>query len=81
MKPIVYEDNSPVSVGDIVMYKKRFSKALKGRVTYVFQADKNLERETNDYGVSVKLDNGKEVWIDISPVKCLNLVESNTDIK
>jgi len=61
MKPITYEDDQEVRVGDIVSVKSLFSKK-EGKVVYVCDVNKPFGPNKNDYGISIRFDGGKERW-------------------
>ncbi|MES9904942.1 MAG: hypothetical protein ABW168_19985 [Sedimenticola sp.] len=63
MKPIKYVSGELVKVGDIVEVREYFWKKYRGCVVYVYDPEKPiLPRGDNEYGISIRLDNGCELW-------------------
>ncbi|GAA6154527.1 hypothetical protein NBRC116587_39520 [Pseudoteredinibacter isoporae] len=62
MEPIKYTCGTVIKVGDNVQVRLRFGRKIRGKVIYVYNPDLASSRESNDYGVSIALENGKELW-------------------
>lgn len=62
MKPIRYGDGQLVMEGDEVEVRRWLRRPLSGRVVFVYDADRPVEREVNDYGVAIRLSDGSEIW-------------------
>ena len=68
MPPIHYwNTDEEVRPGDIVAFSRLLRRTRRGTVTSVFQSDAPARRELNDYGISVALDDGSEVWFGAAP--------------
>lgn len=67
MKPLQYASGELVREGDHVLIRRALRSALEGIVVYVCSVSAPIQREVNDYGLSVKLRNGKERWYSDSP--------------
>jgi hypothetical protein len=73
MKAIKYIDGTPVMAGDVVEIRRRLRSSLRGRVVYVYDATRPVERETNDYGFAVRLEGGRGRWYGSSPDASVSL--------
>jgi hypothetical protein len=74
MKAIKYIDGTPVITGDVVEIRRRLRSSLRGRVVYVYDATRPVERDTNDYGFAVRLeDGGRERWYGSPPDASVSL--------
>ena len=63
VESIRYSDGQLVQVGDRVMVRRRLRRSLRGKVVFTYDPTKPVSPNgSNEYGVSIRLEDGTELW-------------------